>query len=223
MEKYKVDYSDFSHFKGITINFNYIEEGLDYAQQNSIKDICVWTDGDWSKRIVNFEFLKDRSFITTFHWLVPLAKKSDITGIYYLSKLENFRWSGAGDFNFDLSKIPHLKELNIGYGVKIEGWGCLKSLKRLLISSVRTEDLSFLSEMISLEYLRIIQGSFTSIKGLEKCNELKTVFLQNCNSLIFIKETIKQMKSIENLLLEKCKNVDLKDIEFLKPEHVSII
>ena len=32
MEKYKVDYSEFSYFKGITIDFDSLEEGLDYPK-----------------------------------------------------------------------------------------------------------------------------------------------------------------------------------------------
>ena len=39
MEKYKVDYSEFSYFKGITIDFASLEEGLDYAQRHNIKDV----------------------------------------------------------------------------------------------------------------------------------------------------------------------------------------
>ena len=41
MEKYKVDYSEFSYFKGITIDFDSLEEGLDYAQRHNIKDVLV--------------------------------------------------------------------------------------------------------------------------------------------------------------------------------------
>lgn len=36
MEKYKVDYSELSYFKGITIDFDYLEEGLDYAQRHRL-------------------------------------------------------------------------------------------------------------------------------------------------------------------------------------------
>ena len=224
MEKYKVDFSETSHFKGITILFDYLEEGLDYAQKNGIKDVCVRTDiNDNEKKIVNFDFLKDKDFIETFHWLVSLAKKSGINGLYYLSRLEDLRWSGGANFNFDLSRIPNLKVLNIGYYKEIKGWENLKLLNRLMIGGVETEDLSFLSKTDSLEYLRIIKGKFTTIKGLEKCDRLKTVFIQSCNSLIHVKETIEQMKSIENLLLEKCKNVDLKGIELVGLKNVSVI
>lgn len=85
------------------------------------------------------------------------------------------------------------------------------------------EDLSFLSEMNNLEFLRIIRGKFTTIKGLEKCDRLKTIFIQSCNSLVDVKETLEQMRGIENFLLEKCKNVDLEGIELVGLKNISVI
>ena len=38
MEKYVLDYSETSYFKGLRILYPYIQEGLLYAQQNNIKD-----------------------------------------------------------------------------------------------------------------------------------------------------------------------------------------
>jgi hypothetical protein len=224
MEKYKVDYSEFSHFKGIRILFNYLEEGLDYAQQNNIKDVCVWTDGDWNKQIVDFNFLNNRDFIETFHWIVPLAKKSDVTGLYYLSKLKNFRWGGAGDFIFDFSYFSKLQKLNIGYGTKIKGWETLNSLKWFQISDVKTNELVFLREVINLEYLRIIGGSFCSIAGIENCNKLKTLFLQKCTSLTKLKPTINKLSSLEQLNLEGCRKIDIKEeLDGVKIINISII
>ncbi|AIM37878.1 hypothetical protein KO02_15175 [Sphingobacterium sp. ML3W] len=221
MEKYKVNLTETSSFKGITILFDYLEEGLDYAQQNNIKDVCIRTDiNDNQKKTVNFDFLKDRNFIETFHWLVPLTKKSNIEGLYYLSNLKSLRW----DFDIiDLSNFLKLENLNIGYYSRITGWECLKLLNRLMIGGVEAEDLSFLSKTDNLEYLRIIKGKFTTIRGLEKCDKIKTIFIQSCNSLIQVKETIEQMKGIENLLLEKCKNVDLKGIELIGLKNISVI
>ena len=53
-----------------------------------------------------------------------------------------------------------------------------------------TDNLSFLEKTISLQYLRIIGGSYTSIEGLEKCVNLKTLFLQRCTALTNLKPTI---------------------------------
>ncbi|MHC5310660.1 hypothetical protein ACYSNM_11450 [Myroides sp. LJL116] len=221
MEKYKVNLTETSSFKGITILFDYLEEGLDYAQQNKIKDVCIRTDiNDNQKKTVNFEFLKGRDFVETFHWLVPLSKKSNMEGLYYLSNLKNLRW----DFDStDLSNFPKLENLTIGYYPKVTGWESLKLLNRLIIVGVEAENLSFLSRTQNLEYLRIIKGKFTTIRGLEECDKLKTIFIQSCNSLVQVKQTLEQMKNMENLLLEKCKNVDLKDIELIGLKNISII
>lgn len=140
--------------------------------------------------------------------------------IWVLSNLKNLRW----DFNIiDLSNFPKLENLNIGYYSGVTGWENLKLLNRLMIGGVESEDLYFLNKTDSLEYLRLIKGKFTTIRGLEKCDKLKTIFIQSCNSLIHVKETIKQMKNIENLIIEKCKNVDLKGIELIGLKNISII
>lgn len=178
MEKYKVDYSEFANFKGITIDFDYLEEGLDYAQKNNIKNVFVRSEKD-EKRVVNFDFLEKRDFIQTFHWIVSLSKKSDVTGIYHLSKLKDFRWKVSNNFDFDLSFFPLLENINIGYDTKIYGWEMLHQLKRLLLSGVKTDNLTFLENTISLQYLRIIGASFTSIEGLENCVNLKTLFCKD--------------------------------------------
>lgn len=225
MEKFKVDYSDSSNFKGIKILFQHLEEGLDFAYHNGIKDVAVDTNDIDSNRIVNFDFLKNKSFIETFHWLVPLSKKSDISGLYYLSKLKNFRWwTGKNIFPLDLSKLSSLNVLNIGYDKEIIGWGNLKQLDRLLISNVKTQNLSFLENNISLKYLRIIGGKFTSIDGIENCKELNTLFLQRCTSLIDLKKTLNMLPNLNQLNLERCKKVNVKEqLEGVKIKNISII
>jgi len=220
MEKYVLDYSKTSYFKGLRILYPYIQEGLLYAKQNNIKDICVWTQGDWTKQNVIFDFLNGKSFIETFHWLVPMSKKTDVTGIYNLFNLKELRW---GSYDLDLSYFKELERLNITYSAKILGWNSLKKVTHLTIGGVKTEDLSFLEDMENLEYLRIIKGTFSTIKGIERCNKLKTIFIQGCNSLLEIKDTLIKNKSIENLLLERCKNVILEDIESLGLKNLSVI
>jgi hypothetical protein len=224
MEKYKIDYSEFSNFQGITIDFNYLEEGLNYAQKRNIKDIFVRLEENSVKQVVNFDFLKGCDFIQTFHWTVSLSKKSDITGLYHLSKLRNLRWGGARDFVFDLSFFPLLEEVNIGYGEKIIGWESLRQLKELQINGVRTENLNFLANTTSLEYLRVIRGSFTSIAGIENCTKLRTLFLQICTALTKLKPTILNLHSLEQLNLEGCRKVDVKEeLKGLEVKYISVI
>jgi len=200
-----------------------LEEGLAHAEQNGITEVCVWTDGDWSKVPVNFDFLKDRGFIKTFHWLIPMSKKSNIDGLKNLANLKNLRWSGASDFNFDFSMLPNLEELHLGYGPKIKGWHTLINLRKLMIGGVKTDDLSFLKHAVNLEYLRIVGGKFESIAGIDNCEKLKTLFIQKCTELTELQPTINQLKNLEQLNLEGCKKINAQQLSGLSIKHLSII
>lgn len=224
MDKYQVDFSQTAPFKGIRILFEYLEEGLDYAQENGIKEVCVWTDGDWSKHTVSFDFLEGRGFIETFHWLVPMSKKSNIDGLKYLTELKNLRWSAAGDFKLDLSLFPMLEQLNVSHSPKINGWEKMVKIKRLQIAALKTEDLSLLEQAHDLEYLRIIGSSIVTISGIERCQKLKTLFLQKCTQLKEMKKTISELHELEQLNIEGCKNIDVeKELAGITVKHVSII
>lgn len=223
MEKYKVDYSEFSYFKGITIDFDSLEEGLDYAQRHNIKDVLVRSEKNDIKRVINFDFLNRRDFIQTFHWIVSLSKRSNITGLYHLSKLKDFRWGVDNNFDLDLSLFPVLEKVNISYDAKISGWEMLHQLNWLQLSKVRTDNLSFLEKTISLQYLRIIGGSFTSSEGLEKCVNLKTLFLQRCTALTNLKPTIANLYNLERLNLEACRKVSVEELKGIAVRYISVI
>jgi len=211
MEKYKVDYSESSHFKGITIAFDYLEKGINYAKKHKIKHILVRVEESDTKRVVNFDFLKDLDFIETFHWTVNLAKKSDITGLYHMSKLKDLRWSVENDFILNLSRFPLLEELNISDAEKFYGWEALKQLESLMFCGLKSDDLSFLKGVTSLKYFRVIRGSFTSIAGIENCSKLETLFLQNCRFLTELQPTIMKLQNLKRLELERCNKVDPKE------------
>ncbi|MDR2223948.1 MAG: hypothetical protein LBE34_14610 [Flavobacteriaceae bacterium] len=219
MEKFIVDYRTGADFIGIRIFYDFLEEGLEYAKKNNIKEVCIMTNIDWSKKVVNFDFLKGMDFIETFHWIVPLSKKSKIEGLYYLYNLKDLRCDIEG---INLSKFKNLEVLNIGHYNNITGWDDLKLLTRLLIGGVESDDLSFLSQVTNLESLRLIGGKFTTLKGIENCDKLKYITIQGNRNLVHIKETLEQMKGFGNICLERCKNVNPIEINLLK-EKVFVI
>jgi Leucine-rich repeat (LRR) protein len=214
------------YFNGIRILYDYLLEGLDYAEKNNIKDVMVWVgpENNNEKQSIDFEFLKNKQFIEKFHWTVSLSKKSNINGLYYLSELKELRWAVDNDFKMDLSKFNKITDINIKYTSELYGWEKIKTLKRLFLSNVKTNDLNFLVENVNLEYLRIIRGKFFTINGLENCNKLKTLFLQNCSSLIEIKTVIQKINSLEQLNLENCKKIKYKEqLNGIKIKYISII
>ena len=222
IDKYKVDYSQTSQFPGIRIRYEYLLEGIEYAQKNNIVDICVWGGTNTERQTVNFDFLERREFIKTFHWIVPLTKQSNIKGIYFLTNLTNFRWAVDNDFDIDFSKLSFIEKLNITFSSKLVKLEKLISLKELYIQSVKTKDCSFLSGFLNLAKLRIINGHFDSLKGLENCENLKNLSLVKCTNLTEISSTLSKLKKIEFLILDKCKKLifDKKDLPI---KNISII
>lgn len=135
MIKFKVDLSDTAYFNGITIDYAYIIDGLDYAKKHGIKRVLIKSEEQIKHRF-NFEIFKDYDFITTLHWIVPLSKLSDIQGLYNLRNLREFRWGPVNDIPIDLSAFPNIEMLSIVYYSQISGWDMLNNLQRLFLSLI---------------------------------------------------------------------------------------
>lgn len=224
MEKFVIDYSETSFFKGIRIPFEDLDNGIAYLIKNEIKDVSFWNGMSNDRRTFDFNFLKDLNFLETFHFTIPLTKKTDISPIKNLENIIDFRWAVDNDFNLDFSNFGNLEKLNTSYNKNIIGWNALNSLKRLQLGNVNSEDLTFIKGINELEYFRIIKGKFTSIKGVENCTNLKTLFFQHCNSLETIFPYIEQLHCLVQLNLEKCKKIkDIEEIRNLNIENISII
>jgi len=224
MEKFVLDYSESSFFKGIRIPFEDLDNGIAYLIENEIKDVSFWNGMSNDRRTFDFNFLKDLSFLETFHFTIPLTKKTDILPVLNLKNIIDFRWAVDNDFSLDFSNFGELEKLNTVYNNNITGWKGLKSLKRLQLGNVNSEDLSFIKGLEELEYLRIIKGKFTSIKGVENCINLKTLFFQYCNSLETIFPYIEQLQCLIQLNLEKCKKIkEIEKVRNLNIENISII
>lgn len=216
-----VDYSFTSPFKGATIAFSHLGKGLKYINKQNIKEVCVVEHEDDTRHIVDFSFLTNAEFLETFHWLVKLSKKSDIDGIYSLVNLKDFRWATDNHFDIDFSKLTTIEILNINYRKGLMNLGTLKKLRELYVQSVKTDNLMFLSDLDSLEILRVIDGKFTSLEGLEYCQNLKKLDLRNCNSLIHAEATLQKLTHLESVSLDSVKNhdIDIKKLQSCIP-HV---
>ena len=157
MKGYIINLSKGSDFEGIVIMYDSIEEGLAYAQANRIDRICVKCNiNDSRKKRINFDFLRGLEFIKTFHWLVPLDKRSNIDGMRILRNVEELRWVDNLCFLRNLDNLEFLRLTN-GRLTSIEGIDNCKKLKTLFIqncpSLTHIEDV--ISNMGNLENLLI--------------------------------------------------------------------
>ena len=145
MKGYVVNLSKGANFEGIVIIYDSIEEGLSYAQANRIDKVCIKCNiNDGRKKRINFDFLRGMEFVKTFHWLVPLDKRSNIDGMRILQNVEELRWVAGSNIGLDLSPFGSLKSLNIQFSSAVTGWEHLLSLKELMLSAVDESSLCFL-------------------------------------------------------------------------------
>jgi len=214
MEKITIDYNITSHIKGVRILFSHLEEGLEYVKKQKIKNVYVRCGLENTRYTVDFDFLKGLEFIETFHFTVKLSKKSNIQGLYSLSNLKNFRWVVDNNFNLDFSKLITIESMNLGYHDGLMNLENLTNLRKLYIDSVKTENLKFLPELDNLELLRVINGRFTSLEGLEHCKNLKKLDLRRCFNLVHADATLQKLNQLESVTLDSCKKNDI-DVEAL--------
>jgi hypothetical protein len=201
-------------FKGARILYSNLKEGLELVKKDKIKSVWIWQGLDETRYTVTFDFLKDLLFIETLHFQVKLSKKSDLNGLYFLTNLRNFRWVVNNFFIFFFSRLKTIEIINTRYynGIALEN---LTNLKRLYLNSVNTDNLKFLPDLVNLELLRIINGKFTSLEGLERCENLKRLDLRGCFRLVDANSTLQKLNHLESVALDTSNKYDI-DIDELK-------
>jgi hypothetical protein len=202
------------HFKGIRMLYSHLEKGIKRAKNDRIKEVCIWQSVDQTRYNVNFDFLKDLTFIETFHFLINLSKKSNLEGLYSLTNLRDFRWVVDNVIDLDFSRLTTIEKMNTRYydGITLEH---LTNLKELYLNSLKSENLEFLPELENLDQLRIISAKITSLEGLERCKNLKKLDLRSCYSLVHVDATLHKLDHLESIVLDSCKKHDI-NVEELK-------
>ena len=202
------------HFKGARILYSHLSEGLEYVKKHRVKEICIRKGFDDTRYLVDFDFLRELTFVETFEFIVNLSKKSDLEGLYSLSNLREFRWVVNNVFDLDFSRLATIEKINTRYydGIKLEN---LTSLKELYLNSVKTDSLEFLPAFENLELLRIIGGKFTTLAGLERCKNLKKLDLRRCFNLCCVDTILQKLNKLESVTFDSCKKIDI-NLEELK-------
>jgi hypothetical protein len=211
-----------SFFNGIRMLYSHLEEGLELAKKDRIKEVCIRQEHDETRQTIDFDFLRGLDFIETFHFLVALSKKSNLEGLYSLTNLKDLCWAVDNVFNLDFSRLTTIESLMIPYynGIALEH---LTNLKELYLNSINSDNLEFMPELESLELLRIIGGKFTSLEGLERCRNLKKLDLRGCYSLVHVNATLQKLDHLETVILNSCRKHDINVEETKKRvPHVGV-
>ncbi|MCD7972857.1 MAG: hypothetical protein LUG18_09375 [Candidatus Azobacteroides sp.] len=151
-----------------------------------------------------------------------LTKKSDISGIYNLHKLKYLRWIVDNNFELDFSKLTTLRVLIISDYIGLKNWDQLINLKKLYISRLKRDDLTFISDLKELTDIRIGSRQLRSLTGLERCGKLERLDFVDCTKLTEMVSVLTKIPSLKSISLRNCKGITNKEIEQIKKLPVGV-
>ena len=135
----------------------------------------------------------------------------DYSAINYLSKLEHLSVYTTDKKEIDFSNYPLLTSTAIYWRLKAKSlFDCYK-LERLFLGKYTDNDLSKLESLKNLKYLRINTGSINSLSGVEKLQNLETLFLMQATKLEDLRG-IEKLPQLRHLRIDNCRNIKNTDI-----------
>lgn len=130
----------------------------------------------------------------------------DYSAIYQLKNLESLSIYTSDKKEIDYSKFPLLKRTAIFWRPKAKSLFKCKGLESLFIGKFRDTDLTNISALQNLTYLRINTGSVQSLKGIESLIKLEELYLMQVTNLKSIKG-IDALNNLKLLRIDNCRNI----------------
>ncbi len=198
----------------LEIDPNHLREGLEFASKNKHYAIRIRNLVSRNSVLTNMSDFENFQAIQNLiiDDDINISKEIDLSPLYSLKSLKKFGFENK-NINPDFSKLTQLETLYFKYHKGIKDLSPLKNLKDLLIFSLNMPNCEILSELLSLEKLRLVRGTFTSLQGIKNLKNIKNLDIAY-NSKLSNAKALMSLSSLEYLEIEKCKN--LTDFSFLK-------
>ncbi|MDW8852410.1 hypothetical protein SD960_20075 [Flavobacterium sp. MMLR14_040] len=200
-----------SNGKYITIHADYFKEGIDYATQIKISQIhLIGVSG--IKDIVDFKELEKISeYLKVFSFISIVENVINLESIYSLINIEKLYFQHKQKFKIDISRFPKIVHLGGEYWKGLINFNKAYSLQSLVLLKLPNINLKELSELDKLQILHVYSSKIQNLNGIEKLPIKKLSLVRN-SALENIK-ALKELETLKELLIEKCKN--FTDYDFL--------
>lgn len=144
----------------------------------------------------------------------------DASAIEQLSQLKYLHFLGLNNSKIDFTKLPRLEALKIEtFNKTLASLFSSQSLKELRLTQYSGKDCSELASLTSLVKLELVQGSLTTLDGLEKLPHLESVLIAYIRNLSDI-QALNEVPKLNNLEIFKCKK--LTPIEIIQQLPIAI-
>jgi internalin A len=198
--------------KYLIIHANDLEEGIDYAVQMKIAHIQVRgiLGRENSDVKIDFKAFEKISGQLKILSLSTIENVINTEGIYFLENLEKL-YLDKQKFKIDVSKFPKIEHLGSEYWKGLINLNSTQTLQSLVLSKLPNVNLNELSELQRLQIVHIYSSKIETLAGIERL-PIKELSLVR-NSILEDIQAIKELKSLQRLLIEKCKKIT--DFDFI--------
>jgi len=192
----------------ISLNFepSRAQDCIEYIKRKNITSIRVSTFFD--KTTKNLDFLDDlKDFLEE---ISILNFGMDISNLIVLEKVKKIVIDEKPNCEIDLSNFSYLEKFASEYSNKYKNLSTCKNLKSLYFDKYESksgtlEELPYLPNLEKLD-LRI-SNKISSLKGIEKFQNLKEIHLYSLKNLLSI-DGIQHLPKLESLEMAKSKFID---------------
>lgn len=147
----------------------------------------------------------------------PPSMQYDYSAVQTLTNLQHLSINTTDKKEIDFSAFPVLTSVALTWRPKAKSLFSCVQLQRLFLNRYTGQDLSEVSNLKNLKFLRVNLGSVVSLKGLEEITGLEELMLMQATKLEDI-ENILALKHLKRLRVDNCKRV--KNISAVKKMNI---
>lgn len=214
----KVDFDVKNKLDRLWLSPSEYEEGVAYAQANDIKSLFLWyrekgEDTQPKNLTLDFSWLLELPEIVSLEISLRLSAKTNIESLYSLGKLKSIVWHNYDKLPLEHERLSNVKSLYTHFSKNhLNGkstFDKLQNLQRLKLWHIKEcEDCSFLGDLPELEDLELTWSrKLRSLKGIEKCSNLKRLQLRNLYTLEDV-SSISANSNLKSVWVEGCKHIN---------------
>ncbi|HWI93533.1 MAG TPA: hypothetical protein VNT20_19770 [Flavisolibacter sp.] len=147
----------------------------------------------------------------------PPSMQYDYSAVQTLTNLQHLSINTTDKKEIDFSAFPFLTSVALTWRPKAKSlFGCVQ-LQRLFLNRYTGQNLTELSNLKNLKFLRVNLGAVTSLSGLKAITGLEELMLMQTTKLEDIEDLL-TLKHLKRLRIDNCKRV--KNIDAVKKMNI---
>jgi len=192
-------------FKILQLNDgNLLPEAVAYVDKGKAEGINLNYITNWRSDLEPLRTSKTMKCLVVNDY--PPSKNYDYSAIHSVSSLIHLSVNTADKKEIDFTAFPKLTSVTLRWRPKASSLFRCTQLRHLFLGNYNERDLSQLSDLRKLKYLRINLGSVISLNGLRNIIGLEELMLMQATKLEDIDEIL-ELKNLKSLRVDNCKKV----------------